>query len=558
MGGGKETPRQKMIGMMYLVLTALLALNISKSVLIGYIRVNESMERSRDNLAENNKRISEAFQKSLDGNTGAKPYYQRSLEAQKMFDETVKYIEEVKKYVILKTEKPENPKSVDTMQLKHTGNYDNYDDPGYALLGSEPSSPITGSLTATELRGKLEKLSNDLIAMVDKMQKTDGEHLFPADYENLKKKLNDLKPHSSGEIEDGLKMTWEIENIYHLPMAAVVANLSKMQVEVKNAEAEVLQVFSAASGKLSIKPDKLVAKVVAPAKYVQAGQEYTADIFLSAAFSKLGEGDMEVLLGVDSAAAKAMVGPSGKSLPIVDGLGKYKTGTSAQGDQTFKGSIRFKKPDGTYEVYPFEETYKVAPPSVAISADQMNVFYAGVVNPVSASAAGISPADILVNPSGAGVKYTQKGPGKYEFTFTGTGTCNIVVSAKTKDGVKPQGPPIAFRVKPLPPPVASVGGKFGTVDMKKSELSAIGGVGANAPGFDFKANYIVMSFDVTGSIKGQTKFTSCTGNNLNAEAKAILSAAGTGSKIFFDNIRVKKPDGQIVSNVPGVTIKIKN
>ena len=160
-----------MIGMMYLVLTALLALNISKSVLIGYIRVNESMERSRDNLSENNKRISEAFQKSLDGNSGAKPYYQRAKEAEKMFDETIKYIEEVKKYVILKTEKPENPKSVDTMQLKHTSNYDNYDDPGFALLGSEPTSPISGSLTATELRGKMDKLSADLIAMIDKMQK---------------------------------------------------------------------------------------------------------------------------------------------------------------------------------------------------------------------------------------------------------------------------------------------------------------------------------------------------------------------------------------------------
>ncbi len=558
MGGGKETPRQKMIGMMYLVLTALLALNISKSVLIGYIRVNESMERSRDNLSENNKRISEAFQKSLDGNPGAKPYFQRAKEAEKMFDDMVAYIEDVKKYVILKTEKPENPKTVDTMQLKHTSNYDNYDDPGYALLGSEPTTPSTGSMTATELRGKMDKLSNDLIAMIDKMQKTDGEHLFPADYDNLKKKLEDLKPHGSGEVEDGIKMTWEIENIYHLPMAAVVANLSKAQVEVKNAEAEVLQVFSAASGKLSIKPDKLVAKVVAPSSYIQAGQEYSADIFLSAAVSKLVDGDMEVLVGVDSAAAKAMTGPSGKSLKIEDGMGKYRVGTSSQGDQTFKGSIRFKKPDGTYEVYPFEQSYKVAPPSVAVSADQMNVFYAGVVNPVSASAAGIAPADIVVNPSGAGVKVTQKGPGKYEFTFTGTGTCNVVVAAKTKDGVKPQGPAIAFRVKPLPPPVASVAGKFGTVDMKKSELATIGGVGANAPGFDFKANYIVMSFDVTGSIKGQTKFTTCQGNNLNADARNILAQAGTGSKIFFDNIRVKKPDGQIVSNVPGVTIKIKN
>ena len=559
MGGGKETPRQKMIGMMYLVLTALLAMNVSKTVLQGYIFVNESMERSRDNLLENNKRVTEAFQKSMDGNSGAKPYYGRATEAQKEMNELVKYIEEVKHKVYRETEKPDDPKSADTMQLKNLvdGSFDNYDAPTYALLGSDPKSPISGELTATELKSKFEGLHGKLIAMIDKMQKTDGEHLFPADYDNLKKKLGDLVPKSSGAKEDGIEMTWEMENFYHLPEAAVIANLSKMQADVKNAEAEILQVFSAASGKLSIKPDKLIAKVVAPSSYIQAGQEYSADIFLSAAFSKLGEGDMEVLIGVDSATAKSSTG-KGNSLPIMDGMGKYKVGTSAQGDQTYKGVIKFKKPDGTYEIYPFEETFKVAPPAVAVSADQMNVFYAGVVNPVTASAAGISPADILISPAGAGAKYVQKGPGKYEFTFSGTGECAITVSAKTKDGVKAQGPPIKFRVKPLPPPVASVGGKFGTVDMKKSELSSIGGVGANAPGFDFKANYIVMSFDVTGSIKGQTKFTSCTGNNLNSEARNILSQAGGGSKIFFDNIKVKKPDGQIVSNVPGVTIKIKN
>lgn len=136
------------------------------------------------------------------------------------------------------------------------------------------------------------------------MQKTDGEHLFPSDYDNLKKKLNHLKPLASGAKEDDHVMSWEMENFYHLPEAAVIANLTKMQVDIKNAEAEILQVFSSASGKLSIKPDKLIAKVIAPSSYIQAGQEYVADIFLSASFSKLAAGDMEVLMGIDSAAAK--------------------------------------------------------------------------------------------------------------------------------------------------------------------------------------------------------------------------------------------------------------
>lgn len=551
MGGGKETPRQKMIGMMYLVLTALLALNISKSVLKGYIRVNESMERSRDNLAENNKRISEAFKASLEGNNGARPYYQRSIEAQKMFDETIKYIEDVKKKVLIATEKLENPAIADTLQLKYTNNYDNYDDPGYALLGSEPTTPITGELTATELKGKLEKLSSDLIAMIDKMQKTDGEHLFPADYENLKKKLIDLKPHGSGEVEDGITMTWEMDNIYHLPMAAVIANLSKMQVEVKNAEAEVLQVFSAASGKLSIKPDRLIAGIIAPSSYIQAGQAYEADIFLSAAFSKLGEGDMEVMMGIDSAAAVA--GQKGSPLPIVEGRGKYKVQTGAIGDQTYKGVIKFKKPDGTFAYFPFKQEYKVAPPAAAVSADQMNVFYAGVPNPVTASAAGIAPADVSISPSGAGVKSVQKGPGKYELSFSGTGECLITVLAKTKEGVKPQGAPFKFRVKPLPKPEIKVGGKFAPAEMKKSELSTSGSIGAGASGFDFQANYIVLSYELIGKVRNKVVFASGNGSNLDANSKNIFTNADVGSKIYID-AKVKGPNGQIYTTTCGIKV----
>jgi len=82
MAGGKETPRQKMIGMMYLVLTALLAMNVSKQILKGYITVNESMEKSKKNLEENNKRITESFENTINGNPAAKPYFDKAKEAQ--------------------------------------------------------------------------------------------------------------------------------------------------------------------------------------------------------------------------------------------------------------------------------------------------------------------------------------------------------------------------------------------------------------------------------------------------------------------------------------------
>ena len=554
MGGGKETPRQKMIGMMYLVLTALLAMNVSKQILHGYVSVNESIEKTKESLEVNNERVFKSFEEMAGITAAAKPYLERAIEAQKEIMTVYKHIDVLRTKIIEVCEKPENPKSADTMQLavlEHVGQIDNYDMPTNQLIGPEAATPKSGELTASDLKAKLNGLYNKLVGILDAMQKDEKAKLPKSDYEGLKKKIGSIKPDDKPMMEDGIAMGWEAQNFYHLPEAAVITTLNMFQANLKNVEADILQVFSGASGKLAIKFDHLEAKVIAPSSYIQAGQPYTADIFLAASSSKLGKDDLEVLIGADSASTTG-----GTAIPIERGMGKYSVGTGGQGEQTFKGVIKFKKPDGTFDRYPFSQTYMVAAPSVAVSADQMNVFYAGVENPVTVSAGGVSPTNLIVNPSGCGVSKTGGAGGKFMFKFTSPGECNIAVSAKTADGTKPQGT-VKFRVKALPPPVASVGGKSGFVDMPKAGLAAIGGMGANAPGFDFKANYVVLSFDVTGTIKGQTKFTSCQGNNMNADAKAILAGAGPGAKIFFDNIRVKKPDGVVVSGVPGVTIKVK-
>lgn len=558
MAGGKETPRQKMIGLMYLVLTAMLALNVSKQILQGYLSVNESLEKSKKNIAENNQRVTEAFKATINGNKAAEPYYNQALIAQKDIMESYKYLDEVKGNMIravLGLE--ENVKVLgDTVNLRNppqSDKIDDYDMPTTVLLGSDETSLKTGPLTADELRNKLNGLHDKLIAQLDKMQKTDGLHLLKEDYDNLKKKIAIIKPTDSGREEDGIKFTWAMDNFYHLPMAAVFVNLNKMQADLKNVEAEILQVFSSASGKLAIKFDNIVAKVIAPSSYIQAGQPYQADIFLAASNSKLGAGDMEVLLGVDSASAAK--GAKGTSVPLEGGMGKYSVGTGAPGDQKYMGVIKFKKPDGTFEYYPFNGEYKVAKSAASVSAEQMNVFYRGVVNPVSASAAGISPTDIQISAAGAGVKYVPRGgePGKYDFTFTGVGECMVTVSAKTKDGVKPQGPPIKFRVKPLPKPEAKIGGKFAPPEMKKGDLSTVGAIGAGANGFDFQANYVVQSYDLVGKVKGRLMTAQGNGANLAADALTIFKGADVGTKIYVD-IKVKGPDGIIYSSTCGIKV----
>jgi gliding motility-associated protein GldM len=554
MAGKKETPRQKMIGMMYLVLTALLALNVSKQILKGYITVNESMEKSKEALKANNKRVIEAFENTINGNPAAKPYFEKAKEAMAKIDEVYKYIDVLKKNVIEKCEGWQS--GGDTAKLRYLTKIDDYDIPTYELIGSDAANPEKKPNSALELQEKLNGLVNFLTNMLDNMQKEKSTKLMEDDYNSLKKKFQSIKPVDSGAEEDGIKLTWPVENFYHLPMAAVITNLNKMQADLKNLEAEILQVFSGASGKLAIKFDKLSAKVIAPSSYIQAGQPYKADIFLAASSSALADPSMmEVIVGVDSAQAAAGA-TGGTKVPIVDGMGKYEVGTGAVGLQEYKGVIKFKKPDGTFDYYPFRAEYMVAAPATAVEPEKMNVFYIGVPNPVLVSAAGVAPTDLVVSISGGGGKITQKGPGKYEVTVTTPGECQISVSAKTKDGIKPQGPPKKFRVKRIPDPVAKVGGKSGNVDMKKVELATIGGVIADLPGFDFDARFVVTQFELSAVIKGQLKSAVCSGNQLSAEARNILSQAGVGSKIFFENVKAKGPDGTI-RNIPGVIIKVK-
>ncbi len=552
MAGGKETPRQKMIGMMYLVLTALLAMNVSKQILKGYVAVNESLEKSKLHLIDNNKRVVEAFKNTINGNKAAQPYYDRALEAEKWIDEVYKYVSDVRTNVVKETEKYET--GADTAKLKYLQNMDNYDIPTHFLIGAEANAPENGPLTATELKGKLNGLSDKLLGMLETMQKTKGQNLFPSDYEGLKKKLSDMRPHDSGEEEDGIKFTWETENFYHLPEAAVITNLNKIQSDLKNVEAEILQIFSGASGKLAIKFDRLTAKVIAPSSYIQSGQPYKADIFLAASSSQLSSDDMEILIGSDSASK----GTGGTKVPIVGGEGKYEVGTGGQGAQTYKGVIKFKKPDGTFDYFNFSGEYMVAAPAVAVALDKMNVVYIGVENPMTISAAGVSPTDLIVNVSGCGATKTGGAGGKFILKATSPGTMQVSVSAKTKDGTKPQGPPQKIRVKKIPDPTPKLGGKLcqGITEIPKVQLSAIGGVGAEVPGFDFDVKFPVMSFVFSASVKGNLKEFTCQGPNLSPEARDVLQKLGPGGKAYFEEIKVKAPDGTI-RKITTASLKVK-
>lgn len=546
-GGGKETPRQKMIGMMYLVLTALLAMNVSKQILQGYLAVNDSIINSKNNIKQTNTKIYEAFQNSVGANRAAGPYFEKATEAQKKINEVYDYIGKLSGHITAKVEGFLDDKMGDTLNLRNAQKMDDYDVPSYELGIAEPKDPKKGPNTAAELKEKLTKLSADLVSMLDNMQKNPATKLMKDDYDNIKKKIESLKPTDSNRNEGDIKFNWEMDNFYHLPLAAVTVNFNRMQVELKNVESEILNVFSGASGKLAIKFDQIKARVVAPSSYIQAGQPYEADIFLAASSSKLGQGDMKIMLGIDSAAAAAGQ-ESSDLVELVNGEGKMKKGTGGQGEQKYKGVIKYKNPDGTFKFYPFEGAYMVAAPALAVSAEQMKVFYVGVDNPIMVQAAGIAPTSLKVSASGGGAQLTPKGGGLYMGRFTTPGECIISATADNK----PQGTS-KFKVKPLPKPELKLAGKFSPATLTKAELSTLGGLGAGANGFEFQANFIVLSYEVTGKMKGKVVAPGeQSGNNLSGESATLVKNADKGSSLFID-AKVKGPDGR----TNNVTCKIK-
>ena len=186
MAGGKETPRQKMIGLMYLVLTAMLALNVSKQILQGYLSVNESLDKSKRNVNENNRRITSAFEATINGNKAAQPYYDQAMVAQKDIEEMYAYLDKVKGNLIRYVLKMPEDVNVngDTVNLRYGPVFDkidNYDMPTALLLGPSEHDLKEGPLTAKELREKLTALHDKLQKQLDAVR-ADYEHQLDARY----------------------------------------------------------------------------------------------------------------------------------------------------------------------------------------------------------------------------------------------------------------------------------------------------------------------------------------------------------------------------------------
>lgn len=319
----------------------------------------------------------------------------------------------------------------------------------------------------------------------------------------------------------------------------------------------MVNTFASASGKLSVKFNQLEARIVPVSTYVQAGAPFTADVFLSASSTDFKEDNLQFIMG-DVDTATGVISKEAVILPVDRGTGKIYFGTSGVGHKIVKGWIKFRNNNGEYKYFPYEREYVVANAAVAISPDKMNVFYAGVDNPLTVSAAGVAPGDLIVDIKGCNGTLQGQNNGKYKVNVKGTGTCTISVFQKLNGKLIQQGSPQIFRVKRFPNPPLRISGKtvIGNIDMKPADARNVGSLGLDVASVDFEAPFRVTEFSMTIFTQGVgVQFFKCQGNQLSDPARQAMSKVKAGSKVYIDDIKVQSPED--IRDLPNVKITVK-
>lgn len=511
MASGKLTPRQKMINMMYLVLTALLALNISKDMLKAFAKVNNSLISNLTNIIDQSDVLYSDFQESAENSP-------LKVGAQFEISQLVrKEASEFRAYV----------QGLNDLLISETGGYK---EDGVELKGADNKSKVSNlmlmkpDLKGEEFRLKINDYKNYLLSL--EVVEND---------EELKNII--LSSFNTDEMmKDDLLVPWEVGTFNNVPLIAVLTFLSQYQVDASTIEAKIVENLYASVTADDMKFSTVEAQVISPKNYIMEGDSFKASISIAAFDST----QTPTIVVTDVFIGDTLPDYSqADTIPVaLNGKGNYSIPAAGIGTQKRAAKIFLTTESGIKEYEEIFE-YQVAKPMAVVSPTKMNVFYRGVPNPIEVSVPGFSPEDLQV--SGTNVSLKRIKPGQYEASVgkKAKGTAKITVKANGRT----IGKPIEFRLKRIPSPTASINGKKeGT--MSKGKLSKAQGILASLPQFPFDLKYKVESFDVRLKDGEYTKTIKVKGNKFTSEVKEKIIKLKPGSDISFTNIKAKGPDGR--------------
>jgi len=499
-----KEPRQKMINMMYLVLTALLALNVSAEILNAFKTVDRSLMIASGVAEQKNQEIFKSFKAKLEDPTSrekAAIWEPKAQQAKKISDELYNYIE------TLKTELKKES-GLKTVDGKEEFKEDDLDAGTRLLVQGAPEGKGKGK----ELFEKLKAYKEQLLS-IDPEMKKEIEVGLPLDLT--------IPPTSS---EAG-KSDWSYAYFHMTPTIAAITILSKFQNDVRNSESKAVEFCHKQIGQVEIIYDQFQAFAGTNTQYLMPGEELVITAGIGA-FSK---------------AAQPSVSIDGANVSLnAEGTAEYKTRVGGSGAGIKRVRISYAKPDGTTAVVEKEIKYTVGiPAGLTVSTDKTRVFYKGLENPLSVTGGG-GDEKVNVSIEGAGASLRKAGPGQYIVTCTQLGTVNVVAN----DGKNVQ--KIAIPVKRVPDPIVVVGGSAGGA-MPANVFRVQSGAIAELRDFVFEGvAYKVMSFMLICTGKGfdEPEFAEVNSASFkDAAAQALIRRCQAGSTVTIGEIKVLEPGG---------------
>lgn len=580
MSGAKETPRQKMIGMMYLVYTALLAMNVSKDILDAFDTVNNGVQTTNITLAQQIDQKYTAFEEQYSKEPEkAGPFWEQAQALREEANSLIDYVEALKWDLVKKVEcsKAETPAEAAQMALE-TGllrnadtlrngrkmydintskvkSRDNYNQPTAYMMGN-PEGPGNGG-KAYELSEKIRRFRGEVVKamgpahiheigmITDSIYGTKEYVMEQAKVSEDKLKRLPLEGEVYGakynydeNSADPVQNSWEYNNFHHTVLVADVTLLNKIISEAQTAELNAVTQLMTNIHASDFTFDEIGAKVFAESGYLLSGQTYKAQAMVTA---------------WQNAKTTATVSLDGGPMKeyTSDGQGlinlEFNCGV---GSHRYNGVIKMLDPKtGELKDYTFENSFVVAPPAVSVSATKMNVVYRGINNPIAVGG-GVGGE---INASASSGSLTRTGNGTYNLL---PGAADEVTISVTSGGSSLGS--MKFRVKDLPKPTALIRNVVNG-QVSKSALQAAGRVEAEMKDFDFDGvHYDVVGYTFRYKTKsGTTKEAKANSGGFTDEIRNAISQANVGDMFVFTAIQVRGNDGKTKTIETPIGVEIK-
>ena len=501
-----KEPRQLMINIMYLVLTAMLALNVSAEILNAFLSMDRSISDSSNIIGTSNDRLMASIEEQAEAYSQYEPFREKGNAVREISKDFYAYVGELKEEII-----------------QASGGLDELDNP----VGMKDKD-ITTRLLVMEGRGAaLEKeiyeVRSKLLALIDDDAK--------------RKELEESIPLKINPIPENTdKENWAQFTFQQMPVAAVMPLLAKMQNDVKVSETSFLNYFFNKTNAESYKTNAFEAVVSANKGYLTVGEKFNAELFLSA---------------YSSTADNVTIQVDGRSIPVRNGKAIFSDVANTIGEKNHEMIVSFRDPvTNLIKTFKKKFSYEVGERSVTTSADKMNVFYVGVDNPLSISAAGIPSSRVRVRAENATINKSSNG--KFIVKPTSIGTAKIIVSGGDMDPVA-----VEYRVKKIPDPWILLGTKKGG-PMKAAEFRVRKGIRPHLENFDFKAKCSIDGYEITRQPKGADIISAINrGGAYSGQVKRIVEQAKPGDTYYFDKIKVRCPGDKVGREMGGMIFKIR-